>query len=60
MIHLMRRGIRGFVSSWQSTQPWLRVEHNADGEDIFFCDYCIKAEVPSEKQHSLKDVKACD
>ena len=53
-----KRHKRGFVSSWQSTQPWLRVEHNADGEEILFCDYCIKAEVPSEKTAFIKGCKS--
>ena len=34
---------RNFVPSWKEGRPWLCVETNSDGEEMMFCDYCIKA-----------------
>lgn len=50
---------RSFLPQWKVNRPWLRVEASAQG-DVMFCDYCINANVASDKTsfvrgcHSLR------
>ena len=45
---------RNFVTSWKQGRPWLRVETNPDGEEMMFCDYCIKAGTSSDRNSFVK------
>ena len=44
-----KRCKRGFRDDWKVNRPWLRVEKNANGDEIMFCDFCVKAGIPSDK-----------
>ena len=57
-INLMRRHTTGFLSSWKSGRPWLRVETNTSDEEIMFCDFCIKADISSDKTSFINGCKS--
>ena len=46
---------RCFRDDWKANGPWLRVETNASGDEIMFCDFCLKAGVSSDKSF----IKGC-
>ena len=46
---------RSFVSTWKVDRPWLRVKTSADdAEKVMFCDFCIKAGIPSDETSFIK------
>ena len=45
------------MSTWKVDRPWLRVETSAEGEEAMFCDFCINAEIPSDKTSFIKGCK---
>ena len=45
---------RTFRDDWKADRPWLRVEVNTKGEEMMFCDFCIKAGISSDKTSFVK------
>ena len=45
---------RTFHDDWKVDHPWLRVEVNTKGDEMMFCDFCIKAGVSSDKTSFIK------
>ena len=53
-----KRRKRVFVNSWKKDRSWLRVETKADGEEVMFCDFCIKAEISADKTNFINGCKS--
>ena len=49
---------RVFVNSWKKDRSWLRVKTKADGEEVMFCDFCIKAEISADKTNFINGCKS--
>ena len=45
---------RGFRDDWKVNRPWLRVETDANGDEIIICNFCVKAGISSDKTSFVK------
>ena len=47
---------RAIRDDWKVNRPWLRVETNANGDEVMFCDFCVcvKPRISSDKTSFVK------